>query len=207
MESNNKTTQSNRVRIVCGGENLDLKDKLSIQDIVLIGLFMSLITVCSFIRIPFGAVPFTLQTLGVFVTTGLLGTKRGFIAVVVYILMGTAGLPVFGGAGGPAVILGATGGYITGFMLSVGIIGFISIGGRKLSGVTRYTINGVAMLLGDMACMAFGTIQFILITNTSWIVALGYCVFPFVVPEILKIVVAVGLVEAVRKADRGKTLQ
>lgn len=70
------------------------------RDIVFIGIFAALIAICSWISIP-TTVPFTLQTMGVFTAVGLLGGKRGSLAVLVYILLGLVGLPVF--AGFPAV--------------------------------------------------------------------------------------------------------
>lgn len=80
------------------------RESFSAQDMVLIAVFAALITVCSFIKITLGPVPFTLQTFGVFVAAGILGTKRGTLSVIVYILLGFIGIPVFGGSGGPGVI-------------------------------------------------------------------------------------------------------
>ena len=72
------------------------KSSLSISDITLIALLTAVIAVCSWISIP-AAVPFTLQTFAVFLTAGLLGGKRGTITVIVYILLGAIGVPVFSG--------------------------------------------------------------------------------------------------------------
>ena len=65
-------------------------------DIVLTGVMAVLIAVCSWISVP-TAVPFTLQTFGVFMAVLVLGGKRGTLAVLVYVLLGAAGLPVFAG--------------------------------------------------------------------------------------------------------------
>ena len=62
------------------------KKFLTVQDMVLIAVFVAIITVCSFIQISVGPVPFTLQTFGVFVTAGILGTKRGTLAVKNFLL-------------------------------------------------------------------------------------------------------------------------
>ncbi len=79
------------------------------RDIVFIGIFAALIAICSWISIP-TTVPFTLQTMGVFTAVGLLGGKRGSLAVLVYILLGLVGLPVFAGfSGGVGVLFGTTG--------------------------------------------------------------------------------------------------
>ena len=86
------------------------QNKLSTLDMIYIALFGVLIGICSWITIP-GAVPFTLQTFGVFLTVSVLGGKRGTSAVLLYIFMGLLGIPVFSGfQGGIGVILGPTGG-------------------------------------------------------------------------------------------------
>ena len=84
--------------------------KMKTLDMVYIALFACLMAICSWISIP-GEVPFTLQTMGVFLAIGLLGGKRGTLAVLVYILMGVIGLPVFSGfSGSIGKLVGVTGG-------------------------------------------------------------------------------------------------
>lgn len=156
------------------------KKFLTVQDMVLIAVFVAIITVCSFIQISVGPVPFTLQTFGVFVTAGILGTKRGTLAVIVYILLGIIGVPVFCGAGGPGVIVGTTGGYITGFVFTALIIGIITHFFEKSSTWLKLGATVVAMILGDVVCFVIGTIQFMFVMKTSLTVALGYCVIPFI---------------------------
>lgn len=88
------------------------------QDLVYVSIFAVLIAVCSWISIP-AAVPFTLQTMGVFTAVGILGGRRGSMAVLIYILLGIIGIPVFAGfTGGIGVLAGTTGGYIVGFLVS-----------------------------------------------------------------------------------------
>ena len=70
--------------------------KVTTKDMVYIALFTSIIIVCAFITIPF-AIPFTLQTFALFTIIGILGTKRAFISVLLYLLLGAVGLPVFSG--------------------------------------------------------------------------------------------------------------
>lgn len=178
------------------------KEIFTVEDIVLIALFVALITICSFIRIPFGTIPFTLQTFGVFVTAGLLGTKRGLATIMVYILMGLIGVPVFGGAGGMAVLAGNAGGYIIGFIFSVLIIGLIISRFGKGNLTKRFAVSVVAMILGDAACFVVGTIQFMALTNMGLAMSLGYCVVPFIIPDLIKIVVATGFIESIRKSNR-----
>ena len=91
------------------------KRKMKTIDLAYMALGAVIIAVCSWISIP-TVVPFTLQTFAVFSVLGLLGGKRGTISVLIYILLGAVGVPVFAGfSGGFGVILGPTGGYIIGF--------------------------------------------------------------------------------------------
>ena len=81
-------------------------------DIVYIAVFAVIMAICSWISIP-AAVPFTLQTFGVFIAVGVLGGKRGSLSVLVFILLGAIGIPVFANfSGGIGVLAGPTGGYI-----------------------------------------------------------------------------------------------
>ena len=94
--------------------------RFSAKDMAYIAVFTALLAVCSWIAIPMPwGVAYTLQTLGVFLAVGVLGGKRGTLAVVVYLLLGAMGVPVFSGfQGGTAALLGTTGGYIAGFLFS-----------------------------------------------------------------------------------------
>lgn len=160
------------------------------RDMVYIAIFAVIIAICSWISIP-ATVPFTLQTFGIFVTVGLLGGKRGSMSVLIYILLGTIGIPVFAGfSGGFGVILGTTGGYIIGFLLSALIMWVM----EELLGKKTW-ILALSMVIGLIACYAFGTLWFMLLYGKNvgeiglW-TTLGWCVFPFIIPDIIKIVAA-----------------
>ena len=158
-----------------------------------------IIAVCSWISIP-TTVPFTLQTFGVFMAVGLLGGKKGTISVLVYILLGAVGVPVFAGfSGGIGVLFGTTGGYIVGFLLS-GLVywAMTAAFGEKLP------IMIIAMVIGLLVCYAFGTAWFMIVyaKNTEPIglmTALGWCVFPFIIPDCIKIALAVVLTKQLKK--------
>jgi len=160
-------------------------------DLINIALLVALMAVCSWVSIP-ATVPFTLQTFAVFCAVGLLGGKRGTIAVIIYILLGFVGVPVFAGfKSGVGALLGVTGGYIIGFIFSALIYWFIT----KLFG-DKTTVMAIAMITGLLACYAFGTAWFIFMyTKNSGTIgvttALGWCVIPFVVPDIIKIALAI----------------
>lgn len=159
-------------------------------DLVYIALFAVLIAICAWISVP-TTVPFTLQTFGVFLTVGLLGGKRGSMAVLVYILLGAAGIPVFSGfTGGVGRLLGNTGGYIVGFLASALVMWAL----EKVMGRKTWAL-AVQMVLGLIACYAIGTVWFMVIySGTSGTVGLmtvlGWCVIPFVIPDLIKIALA-----------------
>jgi biotin transport system substrate-specific component len=97
-------------------------------DLALIAGFAALIAVCAIlpsINVA-GPVPITLQTFGVLLTGAVLGARRGFLAVLLYLVIGAAGLPVFaGGSAGLGVFSGPTVGYLVGFPLAAGCCGFV----------------------------------------------------------------------------------
>ena len=95
-----------------------MKQHTKTLNLLYMALFVAVMAICSWVSIP-SAVPFTLQTFAVFCALCLLGGKRGTIAILVYIALGAIGLPVFSGfSGGIGILLGTTGGYIWGFLLT-----------------------------------------------------------------------------------------
>lgn len=171
-------------------------------DMAYIALFSVMIGVCSWISIP-ATVPFTLQTFGVFLAVGVLGGKRGTLAVLVYLLLGMVGVPVFAGfEGGIGCLLGSTGGYILGFLFSALVMWAMEglLGGRGWG-------LAVSMVLGLLVCYAFGTGWFMLVYASStgpiglW-TALGWCVIPFILPDLVKIALALVLCRRLRTAIR-----
>jgi biotin transport system substrate-specific component len=103
--------------------------RLTGTDLALIAAFAALIAACALlpaINVGAGIVPITLQTFAVLLSGAVLGAKRGFLAVLLYLAMGAAGLPVFsGGAAGLAVFAGPTMGYLIGFPFAAALCGFI----------------------------------------------------------------------------------
>lgn len=160
-------------------------------DMVYIGVFTVIIAICSWITLPFGMVSFTLQTFAVFLTVGVLGGKRGTMAVLVYLLLGIIGVPVYAGFGsGIGAILGQEGGYLIGFVFSALIMWAV----EKLLGRKTWML-AAAMVLGLIVCYVFGTLWFmgVYARNTGavgLVTVLGWCVFPFILPDLVKIVLA-----------------
>lgn len=173
--------------------------KSKTYDMAYIAIFAVLMAVCSWISIP-TTVPFTLQTFGGFMAVGILGGKRGTLSVLVYILLGAIGVPVFAGmSGGIGIILNSTGGYIVGFLLSA----LIMWGIEKLWG-KKPVVQIISMVIGLAACYALGTIWFMMVytRNTGAVglgTVLGWCVIPFIIPDLVKIALAFVLSRRLRK--------
>lgn len=172
--------------------------KIRTIDIAYIGLGAALIAICSWLKIPL-TIPITLQTMGVCLVSGLFGAKRGTIATLVYILIGAIGIPVFSGfTGGVGVLMGTTGGYIIGFIFTALIVGITADKTNKLWAIV------LAMVIGILVCYAFGTAWFAYVyaksnTAASLATILGWCVFPFLIPDAIKIAIAAILCKNLKK--------
>ena len=154
------------------------------RDMVLIAMFAVLMVICSF---------------AVFLTVSVLGGKRGTITICIYLLLGIIGVPVYaGGTAGIGVILGNTGGYMIGWIFS-GLVMWVMeiILGKKT------WVLVLSMLVGLIVCYALGTAWFMIIYANEagkiglW-TAITWCVIPFVIPDLVKI----GLALAINKRLR-----
>lgn len=168
-------------------------------DMVYIAVFAVVMAICSWISIP-ATVPFTLQTFGVFLAVGVLGGKRGTLSILVYILLGAVGVPVFAGfSGGIGSLFCNAGGYIIGFLVGA----LVMWGMEKVMGRKTWAL-AVQMVVGLIVCYAFGTAWFMIMYTRSagpvgLVTVLGWCVFPFIIPDLIKIVVALGLTKSLKK--------
>lgn len=131
-------------------------------------------------------VPVSLATFAVYLAGGLLGAKRGTLAVIVYIMIGAVGAPVFSGfTGGFAKLLGVTGGYIIGYIPCALLTGLAT----DLFPKKKWALP-VGMLLGTAACYLLGTVWFIISTGSGLMSALAACVVPFLAGDAVKIAAA-----------------
>ena len=169
-------------------------------DLTYIALFAVLITVCSWVSIFVSSVPFTLQTFAVFAALGMLGGRRGTYAVLVYLLLGAVGLPVFAGfKGGLGALFGTTGGYILGFLGSALVFWLPT---HLLGNPLPVTV--FARLVGVLFCCAFGIAWFVVVYTRangpiSVSAALGWCVIPYIVPDLCKMALALGMSRSLKK--------
>ena len=175
-----------------------MKNRISTRDLVQIALCSAIITICSWISLNISTVPFTLQTAGICLTAGLLGWKKGTISVIVYLLLGAIGLPVFAAFhSGFGTLLGMTGGYLWGFVLTSLIAGFAADRyGRTMP------VMIIAMVLGTVACYITGTAWFIYVYAAQVgpigvMGALSMCVFPYLIPDAAKVVLAALIVRRI----------
>ncbi|MBQ6077564.1 MAG: biotin transporter BioY [Clostridia bacterium] len=162
------------------------KPKFRTVELAYIALGAALIAVCAWITIPF-TVPFTMQLFAVFFVLTVLGGRNGTIAIAVYLLLGSIGIPVFSGfKGGFGVLIGMTGGYLVG-MLLIGLVYWLMTKLLKPSVWTEL----IAFAIGLLLCYAFGTLWFSTLNGEkSFYASLAVCVVPFILPDILKLALA-----------------
>ena len=152
----------------------------STKNMVRAALFAGVIALCAWLAVPISDIGFTMQTFGVFLALGLLGGKWGTVSIGLYLLLGLVGLPVFSGfRGGPGMLLGVTGGYLWGFLLS-GFVYWALERFGKLPG----------MICGLIACYACGTLWFLQYSGGGWALVLLRCVVPYLIPDGIKIFMA-----------------
>ncbi len=148
-------------------------------------LFIALMAQCS---LPIGPVPITFQTFAVLLIGGVLGSKRGALAVLAYLCEGSLGLPFFfSGHGGLLHLMGPTGGYLLGFVLAAFFVGtLIERGGRD-----RYILTLLAMAFGSAIITLFGSLWLSNFIGREGALTLG--VYPFLFGDVIKVVAAATL--------------
>ena len=172
-----------------------------LKSMVFVALMAAFLCIVSPISIPLPLVPITLQTFAVFAAGALLGWKKGTLAVLIYLLLGLIGLPVFSGwTGGFSSFATPSSGYIIGFLFTALVTGFLI--DRFPNRLWMYP---AAMAAGLVVCYLFGTLWFLVYMNvwmatpyTLW-QALLVCVIPFLVGDALKIGAATALCYPLRK--------
>lgn len=155
---------------------------MKVKDMTITALFAAIICVLAPWSFSAGAVPITLASFAVYLAAVVLGWKRGTIAVLIYVLLGAVGLPVFSGAaGGLGKIVGATGGYI------IGYIPLALIAGLFADKYEKTWANVAGMLLGSLVLYALGTAWFCVSLGKDLGYAMGVCVLPFLPGDAIKI--------------------
>lgn len=147
---------------------------------------MNCVSAYIIIPLPFSLSPLALQTLIVNLTGYVLNAKQAFMTMLVYLLVGLAGVPVFtGGSAGPGKLFGPTGGYIIGFLVTAVFLAYFK--GEKYS-FKRYALLGC--VIGIPLIYVFGVVQLKLITGMGWDKAIMTGALPFIPLDIVKCLAA-----------------
>lgn len=173
------------------------------KDMVLCALCAALTCILAPVSVPTpGGVPISLATFTVMLSGLLLGEKLGTLSQLIYILLGSAGLPVFAGwTGGIGLVLGMTGGYIIGYLFLAFFTGlFYFRMGKKKTGSKRYFWMVLGMTVGTAVLYIFGTLWFMHVTGMDLPASVAACVLPFLPGDAVKIAAAAALSGQIEKA-------
>lgn len=156
---------------------------------VLSGLFAAMMAICAWLSIPVLDVAVTMQTFALCLALLLQGGRWGTVSILTYLLLGMVGLPVFSGfRGGPGALLGVTGGYLWGFLLT-GLCFWMLEKWSPLLG----------LLVGIAACYACGSVWFLVYSGGGFWVIFLRCVAPYLIPDGIKIYLAWTLSKQLKK--------
>lgn len=190
--------------------------KITVKEITRGGVLTAMLAVSAFISIPLGftPIPLTLQTMIVNLIALTLSPLLSFLTVLVYILLGLAGLPVFsGGVGGAAKLFGPTGGFIIAFLISAPLMSFlkgkitnkISLH-RNVTNTMHTAINiAVTILIGMTTIYLLGAVYMSLLMRTSFAKSLTVAVLPFIPLDICKCIAASLIAVPLNKALAKRT--
>ena len=170
------------------------------RDLAYIALFAAIIAVLGTIpAIPVGPVPITAQTLGVMLAGGVLGARRGFLSVLLFLLLVAVGLPLLAsGAGGLAPFVGTSAGYLYSWPVAAFVIGWLTERSWDRYNVVRGTLINVVG--GILVIYAVGVPVLKVVGGLSWGQALTGGVVPFLPGDVVKALVAAAIADTVRRS-------
>ena len=178
-----------------------------VQRLAIIAISTAFLAVASQLTIPLPLVPLTLQTLAVGIIATLLKPLDSILAICLYLVLGAIGGPVFaGGAAGFGVILGPTGGFLIGFLLQsqqVSLLGQTAFMVKSTRG--KLILYSAANIIGAAWCLALGTIWLSLVARLSIQVAFKSGFLPFIIPGLVKAILAAFIGYALRRALKTNT--
>lgn len=171
---------------------------MQVKEMLLCALMVAVMAVLAQLTIPVGAVPFTMSIMGVYLAAGILGKKLAPLAMIVYVLLGAFGAPIFTGAkGGLPVVAGPTGGFLWGYIVAAYLIA--GLYPSKQEGISYFKVGG-AFLAGMLVIYGLGLIQLSFLLGMDLKKAFLVGAAPFLVPDLIKVAVAAVLVVPVRRA-------
>ena len=181
------------------------------KQMVQVALFSGILCVLApfTLPVPVSPVPLSLATFVVYLAAVLLGAKQGVVCVLVYLLLGAVGLPVFSSfSGGIGVLLGPTGGYLIGYVVCAVLVGWLTEAKcfEKVFFGRKFVKNILAMCLGTLACYYIGTVWFMVVMSGSYTIAqaLLVCVVPYLLFDLVKILAAAAVAGPVKRILRNR---
>lgn len=171
------------------------KKQSRVYQLASIGVTSAIICILGPLSIPIGIIPITFTNLAIYIALYALGTKKALISLIIYLLLGFSGLPVFSNfSGGPSSLLGPTGGYLIGFIFMALIGGFF---------IDRFTDNrylpALGMIIGTLACYILGSIWLSYQAGIGFKAALSIGVFPFIIGDLAKILLSTYIGKKIRQ--------
>jgi len=163
---------------------IESKNLALVKDILLVLSFAILTGICAKLKIEIGVVPITMQTFAVLISGALLGSKRGALSQITYLLMGLAGIPWFSRGGGMGYVFSPTFGYIVGFVLAAFFVGFLCEKGfdRKIETAI------LAMLVGNILIYLPGLLWLVKFVGFKRVLLVGF--YPFILGDLIKLFLA-----------------
>ncbi len=171
-----------------------------IKSTVFIALSAVVIAVCAWIQLPLLSIPYSMQSFGVFLVIGILGGRRAFFAISVYLALGALGLPVFAGfTGGLGRLFGETGGFLLSFPFIALILSLFTF---LFRGKALFRL--ASMLIGQLVSYAMGSFWFWFFYargggESSFLGIISVCVLPFLLFDIIKIVFASAISDRLKR--------
>jgi len=163
---------------------IESKNLALVKDILLVLSFAILTGICAKLKIEIGPVPITMQTFAVLISGALLGSKRGALSQITYLLMGLAGIPWFSRGGGMSYVFSPTFGYIVGFVLAAFFVGFLRERGfdRKIETAI------LAMIFGNILIYLPGLLWLVKFVGFKRVLSVGF--YPFILGDLIKLFLA-----------------
>lgn len=164
------------------------------KGMIFAALFAALISAVAVVKIPlpFTPVPITLQTLLVLLSGAMLGARYGALSMIIYLLLGVIGLPVFaGGKSGIAHLLGPTGGFLLSFPIAAFVIGKLTAKTKKLPTLL------FAMFIATLIIYIIGATQGMVVTRLGLNAIFMGWILPFIIGDAIKIILAASIAKSV----------
>jgi len=173
---------------------LEIDDNTANIFSILLGSLLIAVLAQVSISVPFSPVPITGQTIGVVLVGGLLGARRGAMAVLAYLMEGAMGLPVFAQMkAGAHVLVGPTAGYLWGFVFAAFLIGYLAEKGWTI----KPAFSFLSCFAATTLILVLGTLYLATLVGFNEALVMGF--YPFLVGDVVKSTVCAGLFTGVRK--------